>query len=156
VVHLALEHLVHSGSADGLPLEKWLAEAVFQPERTEELAQMLRDFQETLLWQRIRRSSSVYIEVPFHLKVTEGDDLYQHYKNEVNGPVYLSGIIDLVFQEDDGWVIVDYKTDRLEDSSDYSRLEEVYQSQILQYKAVWEHITGEKVTDTFVHFLAAP
>jgi ATP-dependent helicase/nuclease subunit A len=156
VVHLALEHLVHSGSADGLPLEKWLAEAALKPERTEELEQMLRNFQETPLWQRIHMSSSVYTEVPFHLKVTEDDDLYQHYKNEVNGPVYLSGIVDLVFQEDDGWVIVDYKTDRLEDSSDYSRLEAVYQSQILQYKAVWEHITGEKVTDTFVHFLAAP
>ncbi|MDW7670262.1 MAG: UvrD-helicase domain-containing protein [Bacillota bacterium] len=156
VVHLALEHLVHNGTAEGLPLERWLAEAGLQPERTEELAQMLRGFQNTPLWQRIRMSPCVYTEVPFHLKVAEGHDLYPQYKNEVNGPVYLAGVIDLVFKENDGWVMVDYKTDRLEDPANYPRLEEAYRPQLRQYKAVWEHITGETVTDMLIHFLAAP
>lgn len=60
-------------------------------------------------------------------------------------PLILSGTIDLVFKEDGGWVIVDYKTDVIrlalaqEDLADLVRL---YGPQVKLYSRFWEQITG--------------
>ena len=47
------------------------------------------------------------VEVPFHTLLAPGDPS----KGDI--PTLLRGVIDLVFLEEPGWVIVDYKTDRV-------------------------------------------
>jgi len=67
--------------------------------------------------------------------------------------VILTGTIDLVFKETDGWVVVDYKTDRPKNEKDYPKLAEVYQKQIAIYSQVWQGITGEKVKQSSIYFI---
>ncbi|MDD4109658.1 MAG: 3'-5' exonuclease, partial [Prolixibacteraceae bacterium] len=108
--------------------------------RKEELEQLICDFQNKPLFKRIMQAEKRLAEIPFHLKVTEDDPLYQELTDaEENNtikslPIILNGIIDLAFKEEDGWIIVDYKTDCPQDKNDFGRLEQIYQKQIDIYE----------------------
>ena len=65
------------------------------------------------------------------------------------GGTLIQGVIDLCFLEEDGWVLVDYKTDRAEDEEILSR----YQLQMRWYKKALEKITGRKVKETYLFSL---
>jgi len=107
---------------------------------------LIRNFKENDLYYRITKAESKYSEVPFITSVKPGNPLYEELKsNSSSKPILLSGTIDLVFKEADGWVVVDYKTDRPQNKKDYPRLIEVYQKQIDIYRQVWQEISGEKV-----------
>lgn len=58
----------------------------------------------------------------------------------------LQGVVDLAFWED-GWVLVDYKTDR---SLSYAP---AYRTQMGYYKEAFEKITGEEVKEASLYFL---
>ncbi|MDI3548854.1 MAG: ATP-dependent helicase/nuclease subunit [Halanaerobiales bacterium] len=62
--------------------------------------------------------------------------------------------IDLVFKEEDGWVIVDYKTDRVEGVENLEKLKEMYIKQVKLYSRAWEKIVGEDVNKANVIFLS--
>ena len=66
--------------------------------------------------------------------------------------VYVNGYIDLVFKDDDdGWVIIDFKT---HDSKEVAHdIRGSYDKQLNIYKEVWEKITGEPVVKTDVFFI---
>ena len=56
--------------------------------------------------------------------------------------VLLQGIIDAFIVEDDGIILVDYKTDRVREGEE---LRERYQKQIMLYSDALEAILGKKV-----------
>jgi ATP-dependent helicase/nuclease subunit A len=58
----------------------------------------------------------------------------------------------LVFYEDGGWVIVDYKTDTVKDEGDLNILVDYYSPQLDLYCSFWEEITGEKVINAGFYF----
>ena len=99
------------------------------------------------LWQRALQAEKHLFEVPFSLK-TESREL----ELEGNLPVILSGAIDLVFKEEDGWVIADYKTDEivgaLQSYIDY------YAPQIRLYSRFWAEITGDPIKETGIYFIS--
>ena len=53
------------------------------------------------------------------------------------GSTVLQGAIDLVFEEDDGWVLVDYKSDTVTPAN-RAALEAFYAPQIAHYRRYWE------------------
>lgn len=81
------------------------------------------------IWQRMKKSKEKYFEVPF--SCTEKNIVFR-------------GVIDMIFKEPDGWVIVDYKTDDFE--KDPKRKDE-YEYQLKMYGKFWEEIAGEKVKE---------
>jgi ATP-dependent helicase/nuclease subunit A len=54
-------------------------------------------------------------------------------------------VIDLVHRTDDGWKIVDYKTDR-----DASALPTKYASQIAEYERAWRKFVSETVSSVLI------
>jgi len=71
-----------------------------------------------------------------------------------SGPVtVLEGVIDLVFREEGGWVVVDYKTDVGTDPSFGMRLEG-YRRQVDLYAHAWATLTGEPVRERVLFFTA--
>ncbi len=60
----------------------------------------------------------------------------------------LQGVIDCAFLEADGWVIVDYKTDRIEDEAAFLWR---YEQQIGWYARAVERITGLPVKETWLY-----
>ena len=58
----------------------------------------------------------------------------------------IEGIVDLAFRTDDGWVLVDYKSDVAATRIEVWRRTR-YRAQVSLYAAAWERITGETVAE---------
>ncbi|MDI3548440.1 MAG: ATP-dependent helicase/nuclease subunit [Halanaerobiales bacterium] len=93
-----------------------------------------------------QQAEEVLTEAPFTISVEPGDELYNELE-EQDISVILSGVIDLAYREKDGWVIVDYKTDRVEKEEELEKLREVYSNQVEIYARAWKEITGEEVEE---------
>ena len=70
------------------------------------------------------------------------------------GDVLVQGIIDLLFQEEDGWVLLDYKTNRVRAENE-AALVAHYRRQLELYARAWSEIAGEKVKEKHLYFLRA-
>jgi len=98
------------------------------------------------IWRRALDSEKRLIEVPFQrcLPAAEGKE---------GMPTLLRGVIDLVFREDDAWVIVDYKTDAGA-AGDLDQLITHYRPQLCTYGDAWKAIVGEEVRERGLLFIA--
>jgi len=123
------------------------------PERKVELEELVQKFKKSDLYQRLKKAELKYSEVPFTINIEPTHSLYTELNRQDSRPIILSGTIDLVFKEADGWVVVDYKTDRPKNKKDYPKLAEVYQKQIAIYSQVWQEITGEQVKQSSIYFV---
>ena len=63
----------------------------------------------------------------------------------------IQGIIDLYFEEDDGIVLVDYKTDKVNAYNGEEILKERYYKQLDLYKDALERMTGKKVKEKIIY-----
>lgn len=102
------------------------------------------DFFQSQLGQRLLRAERVERELPFSMlfpanrvypEMLDGEDLF------------LQGIIDTAFLEDDAWVLVDYKTDRLDEEA----LVERYRIQLMLYKEALERLTQYPVKEVYIY-----
>ncbi|MGB4044135.1 MAG: PD-(D/E)XK nuclease family protein, partial [Thermacetogeniaceae bacterium] len=128
-----LEHLI----------ENLLIEEGRPSQEKDEVLKYVRGIMKSPFWERVLRSKRRFVEVPFSQKTT---DLLPNEKTLV------SGVIDLVFQEENGWVIVDYKTDTVHGKDELNRLVEYYRPQLDLYRRFWEDITREIVVETGFYF----
>ncbi len=96
------------------------------------------------LWQRARNAQHCLVEIPVAMQVPAAD--------ATGGiPTVVRGVIDLVFQEATGWVIVDYKSERV-DASDIPALVAYYKQQIEAYAKTWEEVVGQTVVESGLFF----
>ena len=68
-------------------------------------------------------------------------------KWESEETVLVQGIIDAYFYEEDGIVLVDYKTDKAGEK----RLAELYRGQLLDYAQALEGMTGKQVKEKYIY-----
>ncbi len=116
-----------------------------EPVELEELLALVATVRRSELWGRARRARRTLAEIPFAARdVRAGDGR----TTEI-----LEGVVDLAFQEDDGWVIADYKTDVGTDPDFPVRLEE-YRRQVDLYAQAWTRLTGEPVKERVLFFTA--
>ena len=66
--------------------------------------------------------------------------------------VLIQGIIDAYMEEEDGLVLIDYKTDHVVRGRE-SLLTERYGIQLEYYKRALEQMTGKKVTEKIIYSL---
>lgn len=91
------------------------------------------------------RSGKLWKEQPFVLGVDASDV----YLDEQEGELLLvQGIIDVYFEEADGLVVLDYKTDRV---SEEKELVERYHGQLDYYGKALEQITGKQVKEKWIY-----
>lgn len=101
------------------------------------------------LYQRLLSSPTVHREWSFVCPV-EADRILQTDSKE---PILLQGVIDACFSEEDGWVLLDYKTDRVE--GDPVLHAERHRKQVELYAHVLETLTHRKVKEAYVVLLSA-
>jgi ATP-dependent helicase/nuclease subunit A len=97
------------------------------------------------IWKRAQANDHVLTEVPFQYAQTTTDD------SGKQTPIIRRGIIDLSFKEQDGWVIVDYKTDQSA-MENLDQMIEYYTPQLKAYAEAWEQCTGEFVKESGLYF----
>ena len=67
--------------------------------------------------------------------------------------VLVQGVIDAFFEEEDGLVLMDYKTDRIHEDAK-TELTKKYQSQLGYYRTALEKLTGKKVKEVWFYAFA--
>ncbi|KGK89158.1 exonuclease V subunit beta [Desulfosporosinus sp. HMP52] len=153
VIHQVFEELIKGNDDIDSVITLALQENEESLERKEEVYRVVEKFCRTDLWQRITQAESKYTEVSFSLQIDNGHPLNAYIKGANEKPVILSGIIDLAFKENGQWVIVDYKTDRVNEESDLDRLREFYAPQLKMYCEVWNSIIGESCQEGQLYFV---
>ena len=143
------------------------------------LAELVQAIVRSGFWLRAMRAEKSLFEVPFSVRVGPDDPDHEELASKAGlfavaggrpvasapgAPVFLSGAIDLVFKEKDGWVVADYKTDRIPEAAPergsagegmaFDALVGHYRPQVLLYTRFWEKITGEKVKEAGLYFTA--
>lgn len=96
---------------------------------------------------RILNSNNVCREQTFEVSLP-ASLLYPDKKNIENETVILQGIIDCYFEEDDGLVLVDYKTDRFKSTDE---IHQKYDLQLNLYSTALEKITQKKIKNKYFY-----
>lgn len=95
--------------------------------------------------QESARNGKLKKEQPFVL----GMDARELYPGEKEGELILvQGIIDAYFEEEDGLVVLDYKTDKIRKAEE---LVEKYHAQLDYYAKALEQMTGKKVKEKIIY-----
>ena len=129
VIHLLLQAAMREPTGD---LQAVAVSALRESELDADLAEsavsVVRKVMKSALWQRAQAARQRLVEVPVVVALADG---------------LVRGVIDLAFAEADGWVLVDYKTDR-EKPED---LLEKYGEQLETYRRCWQTATGQTVKE---------
>lgn len=107
-------------------------------------------FYNSNIGKRMLNSTSIKREVPFILK-KKASELFEGISGDDSVSVH--GIIDCYFEEEDGLVILDYKTDNLRGR----RVDEIiaeYRLQLGTYKEAIERITKKNVKETYLYLFS--
>jgi len=139
VLHRLLEALMGDPT---LPVDtlaaNLLADEARRPEDVQEVVRAVAGVQASPLWRRALAAKRRLVEVPFAIRVPSAE-----LAGGVGaGDTLLQGAIDLVFEEEEGWVVVDYKSDIVSDNRD--SLVAFYRPQVEHYRKYWEKLTGRR------------
>ena len=127
-------------------LDSLQAEGKFSDEERSLLSdRSLFGFFNSDLGQRLIASKRVERELPFSM-LFDGNRVYPDV--EKGERLFLQGIIDTVFVEDDQWVLVDYKTDRVKSGDELIRR---YKIQMDLYKEALERLTNMPVKASYIY-----
>ena len=151
--HKVLECIDLSGIYHSKCVEEALEQLTAEGHLTREQADAVRPydiyfFAQTELGKRMaaaKRQGSLRTEQPFVLKLA-AKDLKMGYTSEES--VLVQGIIDAYFEEDDGIVIVDYKTDFVKNGG---QLLDKYRRQLEYYGLALERLTGKRVKEKVIY-----
>lgn len=131
-------------------LEQLCAAGKLRTEETAELSltKLLR-FYESPAAERMRAAAKknlLYREQPFVFSLP-ADELFGKDSRE---PILIQGIIDVFFEEEDGLVLLDYKTDYVPDEPEET-LKRRYTKQLALYQRALEEITGKRVKQKLLY-----
>ena len=114
---------------------------------------MIERFFGSELGERMLTAKNISREIPFNIAIpfkelyTKGNKKYMEEET-----VLLQGVIDCFFEEDDGVVLIDYKTDYVPEGKEFV-IKDRYQLQLDYYSRAVEQITGKKVKAKYIYLL---
>ncbi|CAH0434783.1 Conserved hypothetical protein [Clostridium neonatale] len=94
--------------------------------------------------------NKLYREVPFYTEISSievNNELSEEYKNE---NIRLQGIIDCFFEEEDKVILIDYKTDYIEEEKE-DEFKNKYIKQLEYYSNAIFKIIGKKVDEKYLY-----
>ena len=120
-------------------------EIISQNEAEQINVKAIYEFTKTELANRIRKAKRVHKEAPFYINIP-AKEIYEEGADE---NILVQGIIDLYYEDEKGdLVLVDYKTDYVEDKKE---LIQKYKVQLDLYKQALEKSTNKKVTEMYIY-----
>jgi len=157
ILHFVLQHLDFK-KADTLEnIKQQIVDMVSVQLLTEEQAKAvdilrIQRFLKSDLGRRIAKADKVYRETPFTIRLN-GKEVYpdldqELYKDEF---IILQGIIDCYFEEEDGIVLLDYKTDYVPPENGLDIIRDRYRIQIEYYTKALEQITGKSIKERYIY-----
>ncbi len=156
-MHLVMQHLKLdgdlAGSGFGEQLQTMVARELLTKEQAESVdLSAIQHFFRTPLGQRLVRAPRVHKEVPFTMAVPARKaypDLVEDYGEQV----LVQGVIDCLLEEEDGFVIIDYKTDEIR-AGQLAEVVQRYQGQLNLYTLAVETILRRPVKEKYLYLFA--
>lgn len=105
-------------------------------------------FLDSTIYERMLNSDDYEKEKPFNLMI-DPSMISVDYTGE--NKILIQGIIDLYFIEDSKCILIDYKTDYVDQDMIKEKLNE-YEKQLQLYKMAIENIKGIQVTEAYLYF----
>ncbi|MGZ5426180.1 MAG: 3'-5' exonuclease, partial [Thermoanaerobaculia bacterium] len=139
VLHQLLEAAMRTPGIALRPVaENLLREEELAPELLDEALRVAASVTSSPLWARARVAKRRFVEAPFAMMVPSAE------LGVLGGPeeTLLKGAIDLVFEEEGVWHIVDWKSDAVGDN--LAALVAHYAPQIAHYRKAWEALTKQR------------
>ncbi|MEK3855553.1 helicase-exonuclease AddAB subunit AddA [Cytobacillus sp. FSL H8-0458] len=160
-MHAVMQHIDFSRTATVETISSKMDEMVRKELLTEEQCasiepQLIVQFFETELGQRMVQAKSVRREIPFSLSFP-AREIYSDWQGE-DEPVLIQGIVDCVFEDEHGLVLLDYKTDGISGrfkggfAEAKPVLENRYKVQIDMYTRALEQILKREVNERYLFF----
>lgn len=151
-LHKALQYITPAADQTTATLRREIDAFVRQGLLSREEAKMvyvpvLAAFCQSDIGRRMAESPELHREYPFTVLLAGGDPLPE---TETGEQILIQGVIDCLFREDDAWILVDYKSDRLETADAFRRR---YAVQLALYKRAVEQITHRPVEETYIYSL---
>ena len=101
------------------------------------------------LFKELAKAKEIFKEQPFYININSGDI----FRNDTNESILVQGIIDLYYiNSNDELILVDYKTDFVEDGKELSFFSK-YNKQLEIYKKALEQSMQRKVDKTYIYSL---
>ncbi|MFO0905739.1 MAG: UvrD-helicase domain-containing protein [Pirellulales bacterium] len=148
VIHFLLEAAMRTPAADFDALAQMaLSEQGLDVAMAPAAVRVVEKVTSSEIWRRAMGSKRSLVEVPFVTKI-DAD------KSVTGLPTVLRGVIDLAFEEQDGWVIVDYKTDSVTEDR-LPLLVQHYRGQVERYASTWQEMLGEQVKESGLYFTSS-
>lgn len=155
--HIDLRHLPTKQSIIELIEELQEKELLTSEEANHIEVDRILGFFETDVGRRLINAQWVKREIPFSFAL-DPKEIYQDWQEGKGDPVFIQGIIDCLFKDEKGNVLIDYKTDSITDRfkngfpSAIPVLLSRYQTQIQMYKRAIEEIIQEKIDECYLFF----
>lgn len=151
-LHKALQYITLAANQTTATLRREIDAFVRQGLLSREEAKLvyvpvLAAFCQSDIGRRMAESPELHREYPFTVLLAGGNPLPE---TETGEQILIQGVIDCLFREDDAWILVDYKSDRLE-TADAFRCR--YAVQLALYKRAVEQITHRPVEETYIYSL---
>lgn len=155
-LHLVMQLLNLEGKLDAGGVSEQITVMVEQEKLSRAQAEVVAPESVACFWasplgQRILKSSRIYRELPFTLALP-AQQVYPQTAEDGNNDetVLVQGIIDCLAEEEEGLLLVDYKTDRYNPAT-IMQIAGRYGSQLDLYIRAVENITGRRVTATYLY-----
>lgn len=151
-LHKALQYITPTADQTTATLRREIDAFVRQGLLSREEAKLvyvpvLAAFCQSDIGRRMAESPELHREYPFTVLLAGGDPLPE---TETGEQILIQGVIDCLFREDDAWILVDYKSDRLETADAFRSR---YAVQLALYKRAVEQITHRPVEETYIYSL---
>ncbi|MEH7180840.1 helicase-exonuclease AddAB subunit AddA [Neobacillus vireti] len=160
-LHMVMQHVDFSRPVTPETVKAQVVSMVTNELLTVEQAEVINtalivEFFETDLGQRMIKANAINREIPFTLSLP-ASEVYPTWK-EAEESVFVQGIIDCVFEDEKGLVLIDFKsdgiTDRYKGGFEQAKpiFEERYRMQINLYTKALEQIWKRKVNERYLFF----
>lgn len=156
VLHFVMQHLdlkhVREAAEIKSQVEKMVEIGLLNSQQASyvDINKILRYFRSDI-GQRMLSAARIYREVPFNIRISSNEIL------KVPGPeemILLQGVIDCFFEEKDGLVLLDYKTDYISPNEGIhaiGRIKARYATQLKYYQMVLEKLLDQKVKEKYIY-----
>lgn len=152
-VHLVMQHLHLNEPLTESTIRTQVSQLVHRRILTEDQANAVKvgriaEFFTTKLGRRMQRATEVLRELKFSM-VLDGKRLYPEIDNE---KIFVQGVIDCLFFENEDIMLIDYKTDHAGSHIDPA-LYTAYQQQIGLYVEAVEQLLKRPVQEAYLYFI---
>lgn len=160
-MHTVMQHIPFNSELTAFELSEFVESLVAKEIITQAEADVvdistIGHFLETDIAKYMMSLPIFHRELPFSLTLP-AEDVYANWKGKVNEQVLIQGVLDCVIPWEDGWIILDYKTDAIDEAIDQAlkvKLIKRYDTQMKLYKRAIETIWKQPVKAAYLYFFS--